>query len=227
MKNIIIIGGGRVGNRLIIRLRKNSDYNITIVDSNQQRLEQMKKYSDVEIVKGNATNKKVLLKAGIENADIVVAATSTDEVNLLISVIAQECGVEKVVARTENPSHIKMFKKLGLNEVVSPELATCMDIQRRIIRPNTIELPTKGKEDYEIINIPIISKRLIGKKIGEISPAENFIIIQYYQRETDRELIATNDIVLQKGDIATILLKKSDFKKVKKFFNKTGLIGFI
>ncbi|WP_308573859.1 TrkA family potassium uptake protein, partial [uncultured Methanosphaera sp.] len=162
-KNIIIVGGGHVGNGLIIRLRKRSNYNITIVDDNEKRLEKIKDvFKDVRIVKGNATNRKILEKAGIQTADIIVVATSTDEINLLIGIIAQEYGVTKVISRTENPSHIKMFKRLGLSEVVSPELTTCISILKLITSTNNIvELPSTGKESYEIVEIPVSSKKII------------------------------------------------------------------
>ncbi|WP_304123780.1 TrkA family potassium uptake protein [Methanosphaera cuniculi] len=222
-KNIIIVGGGHVGNGLIIRLRKRSNYNITIVDDNQKRLEKIKNvFKDVRIVKGNATNRKILEKAGIQTADIIVVATSTDEINLLIGIIAQEYGVTKVISRTENPSHIKMFKRLGLSEVVSPELTTCISILKLITSTNNIvELPSTGKESYEIVEIPVTSKKIIGKKIGDISPDKNFIIMQCFKKSTDQELIAQNDIILEEGDVITILVKKSHFKKIKKIFSKT------
>lgn len=222
-KNIIIVGGGHVGNGLIIRLRKRSNYNITIVDDNEKRLEKIKNvFKDVRIVKGNATNRKILEKAGIQTADIIVVATSTDEINLLIGIIAQEYGVAKVISRTENPSHIKMFKRLGLSEVVSPELTTCISILKLITSTNNIvELPSTGKESYEIVEIPVSSKKIIGKKIGDISPDKNFIIMQCFKKSIDEELIAQNDIILEEGDVITLLVKKSYFKKIKKIFCKT------
>lgn len=225
MKNIIIVGGGRVGSGLIIRLRRLNQYNITIIDEDERRLRKIKNlFKDVRIIKGNATNRKVLEEANIEDADIIVVATSTDEVNLLISIIAQEYGVKKVIARTENPSHIRMFKRLGLNEVVSPELTTCINIQKLILSNRVVDLPSSGKEIYEIVEIPVRSQKLIGKRIGDISPSENFIIMQCYKKSTDEDLIAQNDIILEEGDILMILVKKANFKKLRKLFDKQGRI---
>ena len=141
MENIIIVGGGKVGIRLIELLKKQKNYNITLIDNHLEVIEAIKeKYTDVNIVNGDATNKKVLLKAGIEECDIIVAATSIDEVNLLIGMIAQNYNLSKIIARTANPTHIKMFKKLGLNEVISPELTACSNIEKLIIKPNIADL---------------------------------------------------------------------------------------
>jgi len=128
--NIIIVGGGKVGIRLIELLKKQENYDITLIDNHQEVIDVVKEeFDDVTIINGDATNRKVLEKAGIKTADIIVAATSIDEVNLLIGMVAQNYNLSKIIARTANPTHIKMFKKLGLNEVISPELTACSNIE--------------------------------------------------------------------------------------------------
>ncbi len=225
MVNIIIVGGRRVGLRLIELLKRRSDYHITLITNDTLTSDIIeKKFPDVVIVKGDATNKTVLEKAGIESADIVVAATSIDEVNLLIGITSQEYNVEKIVARTSNPSHIKMFKKLGLNEAVSPELTACNYIETFIIKPSNVnELEFTSKGDCDIINVEVKSSKVIGKTIGEISPKEDYIILLCEKENT--EYIAQNDIILDKHDIVTILVKDKSVKKVKKLFTKSSILS--
>lgn len=224
MQNIIIVGGGRVGFRLIKLLKKQANYNITLIENNQQINDMIKKeYEEVNIVNGDATNKSTLIQAGIETADIIVAATSTDEVNLLIGMIAQNYNLSKIIARTANPTHIKMFKKLGLNEVISPELTACSNIEKLIIKPNIADLSISGKGDCELIDISVKAKKVIGKQIGQISPTKDFIIIMC--EKNDEELIANNDIVLEKDDTITVLVKRNAIKKTKKYFTKNSILG--
>jgi len=225
MVNVIIVGGRRVGLRLIELLKRRSDYHITLINNDPLTSEIIeKKFQDVVLVKGDATNKTVLEKAGIDNADIVVAATSTDEVNLLIGVTSQDYNVEKIVARTGNPSHIKMFKKLGLNEVVSPELTACNYIETFIIKPSNVnELEFTSKGSYDIINVEVKSSKVIGKTIGEISPNEDYIVLLC--EKDDKEYIAQNDIILDKHDMVTILVKDKSVKKVKKIFTKNSILS--
>ncbi len=224
MDSIIIVGGGRVGIRLIQLLKKREMYKITLIDQNKELLELINKiYNDEVItVQGDATNKSILEKAGIKTADIIVAATSIDEINLLIGIISQDYTLKKIIARTANPTHIKMFKKLGLNEVVSPELTACSDIEKLIIRPNAAEIAISGKGDCELIEIPIKSKKIIGKKIGEVSPKKDFIIIMC--SKNNDILIAQDEIVLNKNDLVTVLVKRNAVKKTKKFFTKSGIL---
>lgn len=223
---VIIVGGGRVGVRLIDLLKKRVGYNITLIDDDKKTLKIIEdKYDDVNIIKGDATNKAVLEKAGIAEANIIVAATSIDEVNLLIGIISQNYNLEKIIARTANPSHIKMFKKLGLNEVVSPELTACVDIQKLIIKPNIVKMTTPGNEDYELLDVTVKSNKVIGKEIGEISPSRDYIIIMC--QKNDEDLIARNNIKIQKEDKLTLLVKAKEVKKVKKYFTKNGILSSI
>lgn len=223
---VIIVGGGRVGVRLIDLLKKRVGYNITLIDDDKKTLKIIEdKYDDVNIIKGDATNKAVLEKAGIAEANIIVAATSIDEVNLLIGIISQNYNLEKIIARTANPSHIKMFKKLGLNEVVSPELTACVDIQKLIIKPNIVKMTTPGNEDYELLDVTVKSNKVIGKEIGEISPSRDYIIIMC--QKNDEDLIARNNITIQKEDKLTLLVKAKEVKKVKKYFTKNGILSSI
>lgn len=226
MVKVIIVGGGRVGVRLIDLLKKRVGYNITLIDDDKKTLKIIEdRYDDVNIIKGDATNKAVLEKAGIAEANIIVAATSIDEVNLLIGIISQNYNLEKIIARTANPSHIKMFKKLGLNEVVSPELTACVDIQKLIIKPNIVKMTTSGNEDYELLDVTVKSNKVIGKEIGEISPSRDYIIIMC--QKNDEDLIARNNIKIQKEDKLTLLVKAKEVKKVKKYFTKNGILSSI
>jgi trk system potassium uptake protein TrkA len=221
--DIIIVGGGKVGIRLIELLKKQENYDITLIDNHQEVIDVVKEeFDDVNIINGDATNRKVLEKAGIKTADIIVAATSIDEVNLLIGMVAQNYNLSKIIARTANPTHIKMFKKLGLNEVISPELTACSNIEKLIIKPNIADLSISGKGDCELIDITVKSKKVIGKSIGQISPAKDFIVI--ICEKNNEEMIANNEIILEKDDTVTVLVKRKAIKKTRKFFTKNSLL---
>ncbi len=222
--NLIIVGGGRVGVHLIEKLKDCPRYNITLIDDNAENMKALEeKYDDIKFIIGNATEKKTLNKAHIETADIVVAATSVDEINLLISITAQKYNVEKIIARTTNPSHIKMFKKLGVSEVVSPELAACSDIEKMITPQNISELAVMGKGDFELIDIPIKSNKVIGKCVCDISPDKNFIIVLCHKN--NETYIAQNNIVLEKGDLISVLVRTKYIKKTRKYFTKNNLFS--
>ena len=224
MTNVIIVGGGRVGIRLIKNLKKRAGYNITLIDSHKEIIENIKqKYPDINIITGNATKKEDLEKAGIKTANIIVIATSSDEANLLIGITAQKYeNLEKVIVRTSNPSHIKMFKKLGLNEVVSPELEACSNIEKMILPDNITELAVTGKGDMELADFTVNSSKVIGKSIGEISPNKDFMIVLC--NKNNNILIAENNIILEKNDVVSVIVKSKAMKKTRKYFTKSGIL---
>ena len=115
-----------------------------------------------------------------------------------------------------------MFKKLGLNEVVSPELTACSDIEKLIIRPNVAEIAIYGKGECELIDVTVKAKKVIGKRIGDISPKKDFIVVMC--NKNDEILIAQNDIVLEKNDIVTVLVKRAAVKKTRKYFTKNSIL---
>jgi trk system potassium uptake protein TrkA len=221
--DLIIVGGGRVGAHLIEKLKTCPRYNVTLIDDNAENMKSLKeKYEEINFIIGNATEKKTLEKAGIETADIIVAATSVDEINLLISITAQKYNLNKIIARTTDPSHIKMFKKLGVSEVVSPELAACSDIEKMIVPQNISEIAVMGKGDFELIDVPVKANRIAGKCICDISPNKNFIIVLCHKN--DETFIAQNNIVLEKGDLVSVLVRTKYIKKTRKFFTKNNIL---
>ena len=220
--DVIIVGGGRVGVHLIEKLNCPC-YNITLIDDNSENLEALEeKYDDIRFIIGNATEKKTLEKAGIDTADIIVAATSVDEINLLIGITAQKYNLKKIIARTTDPSHIKMFRKLGVSEVVSPELAACSDIEKMIIPQNISEITVTGKGDFELIDISVKANRVVGKCVCDISPNKNFIIVLCHKK--NETYIAQNNIILEKDDIVSVLVRTKYIKKTRKFFTKNNLL---
>lgn len=222
-RNVIIVGGGRVGIHLIEKLRKHQHYKITLIDSHNEIDEFVEnKFDDVTTILGDATKTETLERAGIKNAHIVVAATSVDEINLLVGLTAKKYNLEKVITRTTTPEHIKMFKKLGVNEVVSPELAACSDIEKIINPQNVSELAIMGKGDFELIDIPVKANRVVGKCVCDISPNKNFIIVMCHKN--NEIYIAQNNIVLEKGDLVSVLVRTKAIKKTRKYFMKNGLL---
>ncbi len=219
MTNLIIVGAGKVGTRLLKLLVKDEEYNITMVDPRKSVLDLKKKYPNINTIHGDATNKEILEKAGIKEADMIVIATTVDEVNLLIGIMSQDYNLDKIIARTNDPKHIKMFKQLGLNEVVSPELSTYLDIEELIVNPENIRVPASD-EDYVLTDACVKSNKYIGKTIGSISPRKDYMILLVHRK--DDYMIAENEIVLEKDDRITVLTMGKNVNHIKGMFNRNG-----
>ena len=128
---IIIVGDGKVGVALTEQL-SSEGHDITVIDSNPKVLEQSLESYDVMVVHGNGASIGVLKEAGVEDAHLLIAATSRDETNLLTCIVAKKLGAKHTIARVRNPEYaeqlVLMRDELGLSMTINPELAAAREI---------------------------------------------------------------------------------------------------
>jgi trk system potassium uptake protein TrkA len=188
---------------------------VTLIENDQGLCNIASSELDAMIICGNGTNDKVLKEANIEDANVYVAATGNDEVNLLSCILVREYKIPKIIARVSDITHSRAFKDIGIDSVVSPELTTASYVEKLIIRPKIADLVVIGKGDAELLDIKLENEKTIGKTVGDISPNDNFIIVALY--ENDNLLIPKPEMVLKKGMKISILVKT---KYTQKIMNK-------
>ena len=173
---------------------------------------------DALIICGNGTDTKTLEEANIKNADVFVAATGYDEANLLSCILVREYEIPKIIARVSNPDHEEAFRKVGIDAVISPERTAAGYLEKLITRPKVADLIVLGQGHAEILDMTIENKKTIGKRVGDLSPTENYIIIALY-RNGDI-IIPKPDMVLQEGNKVSVLVKIEAVKQVTNLFTK-------
>ena len=193
---IVIMGGGRMG-RNLASLLVSDGLDVTLIENDQGLCNIASSELDAMIICGNGTNDKVLKEAKIEDANVYVAATGNDEVNLLSCILVREYKIPKIIARVSDITHSRAFKDIGIDSVVSPELTTASYVEKLIIRPKIADLVVIGKGDAELLDIKLENEKTIGKTVGDISPNDNFIIVALY--ENDNLLIPKPEMILKKG----------------------------
>lgn len=123
---IILVGGGKVGTALARQLSE-EDHNVTIVDTNKARVEHLTESYDVLGIVGNGSSITTLAEAGIEDADVFIAVTGSDELNLLCCMFAKKAGHCHAIARVRNPSYSHELdfikKQIGISAIINPEMA--------------------------------------------------------------------------------------------------------
>lgn len=211
--NIIILGAGRVGLALANLLIKDG-YDITIIESNENLCNDASMELDAMIICGNGTEKKTLEEADIEEADVFVASTGNDEINLLSCIIVKEYGNTKIIARVGNLDHEEAFKTVGIDEVISPERTAASFIERKITRPHVATLMQLGHGSSEVLDMIITNDKIVGKPVSEISPDKDFIIIAIYTKKGLE--IPQQDRILARGEKISILVKNNALRKVEK-----------
>lgn len=156
---IIIAGNGKVGLALTKQLSAEG-YDLTLIDSNNDVLESSVERYDVMAVYGNCASMEILEEANVEDADLLIAATSADEVNLLCCMTAHGMNPRMhTIARIRNPEYTaqayKMRDVFGLSLAVNPELQTAMEVERLLKYPGFLKRDTFAKGRAEIVELMV------------------------------------------------------------------------
>ena len=214
---VVIMGGGRMGLTLASLLIADG-HDVTLIESDQDLCNNASSELDAMVICGSGTDAKVLEESNIEDADVFVAATGSDEGNLLACILVREYKIPKIISRVSDPTHSIAFKKIGIDSVVSPEITTASYVEKLIIRPKIADLVVMGKGDAELLDIKLENEKSIGKTIGDISPDDNFLIVAVY--ENGNLIIPKPEMVLKKDMKISILVKTNIDQKIMKRFKK-------
>jgi trk system potassium uptake protein TrkA len=216
---VIIMGAGRVGLNLASALIK-AGFDVTLLEKDPKLCSNAASELDALVICGNGTDIKILEEANVADADAFVAGTGNDEANLLACILVKDYKPKKIIARISDPSHADAFKKVGIDATVSPELSAAAYLEKLIIRPKIADMVILGKGNAELIDIPVENKKVIGKKINELSPTKNYVICAIYKSPDYEILMPESDLILEKDDRISILIKTQFIKDVVKKFLK-------
>lgn len=223
--NIIIVGCGKVGEKLVEKLCQENEHNITVVDTDISVINNIVNNYDIMGVIGSGTSLDTLLEAGIKKSDILIAVTHSDEINLLTCLIAKKAGNCRTIARVRKPEYSKelnLFKEdLGLAMVINPELAAATEIARILRFPTAIDIDTFARGRIEILKVRIPEGSLLDDlKIADISTkVSSDVLICGVERE-DEAFIPHGDFVLKCGDYISIVISTNNESQ---FFKKIGV----
>ena len=217
---IIIVGCGQVGETLAAELGGEGN-DITVIDLSSQKINTITAKLDVMGVVGNGATHTTLKEAGIEEADLLIAVTDSDELNLLCCMIAKRHGKCQVIAKVKNPEYnveLSYLKdELGLAMVINPELAAAEEIARILRFPaaNQIETFAKGRVELLKFRIPEDSV-LIGKSVKTVATQLKPDVLICTVERDDEAHIVNGDFVFSAKDLISFVASPSsaaDFLK--------------
>ena len=214
---VIIMGLGRVGLSLA-NLLIDDGYDLTLIDDNESLCNEAAAELDALVICGNGTNSKLLEETNIEDADFFIATTGNDEANLLSCILVRKYDVPNIIARVSNPDHEEAFKAVGIDNVISPEITAAGFLEKLVTRPNVADLISLGEGDAEILDMTITNDKVVGKRIKDISPTTDFIIIAMYQN--GKLVIPQSDNIIARGEKVSVLVKRGSFSKVSRKLEK-------
>tara|TARA_B100000029_G_scaffold75757_1_gene67436 strand:- start:1818 stop:3191 length:1374 start_codon:yes stop_codon:yes gene_type:complete len=220
--NIIICGAGRVG-FTIAKLLTEQDHSITIIDQSSDDIQKINESLDVKGIVGKATNPSVLEKANTKDADMIIAVTRNDEINMLICQIAYSIfKVPKKIARIRsqeylNPKFSTLFNKenLPIDFVISPEIEIAKSIQRKLEAPGAIDNVTFAENKIRLLEI-LIDKNcpITGIKLNELTkkfPKLNANILGVIRN--DKFIVLKKTDVMKQNDKAYVIINSQQMQE--------------
>lgn len=221
---IIIVGCGKVGETLASDL-SHEGHDITVIDKEDALVDMVCDRYDVMGFAGNGASYAVLMDADIENADLVIAATGHDELNLLVCLIARKAGHCQTIARVKNPEYNQeghfLKEELGLALVLNQEYAAAQEISRVLKFPTAIEINTfaKGKVDLLHFRIPQDSI-LDGITLFDLHDKLKCDVLVCTQERDGQMIIPNGNSILRSGDVISIVATSEEQAS---FFKRIGL----
>ncbi len=201
---IIIIGDGKVGYSLAESLSK-EDNDVTIIDKNPEALKKASEYLDVMCIRGNGVSTKILMEAGVSEADLLIAATSSDEMNMVCCLTGKKLGAEHTIARIRDPeyaSELSILKRdLGLDMVINPEQACANEMSRVLSYPAAVNVEPFAKGRVELVEIKVTAgMSIVGMKIRDVmSKISSSFLIGAIQRD-DEVVIPNGEFEIHAND---------------------------
>ncbi|MBR5287279.1 MAG: Trk system potassium transporter TrkA [Clostridia bacterium] len=223
--SIIIVGCGKVGQTLIEQLAREG-HNITVIDTSERLLRDVADVIDVMGVCGNGASLRVLEDAGLKNADLVIAVTGSDELNLLCCTVAKKLRSNiSAIARVRNPDYSQelayLREQLGLSMIVNPDLEAAREIARLLASPQALEISAFAKGHAELVRFRIPEDNLLcGKSLMQLTPIFKFGFLVCAVERDGEIVIPDGSFTLQAGDDITITVASSD---VHRIFDAIGL----
>ncbi len=196
---IIVVGCGRVGVELALALQ--ADHQVTVIDPDQRAFDRLGLHFTGRTVQGEALDRNVLLRAGIETADALAAVTASDNVNVIIASVARKVyHVQRVVTRLYNPRRRSIYEKLNVETVASSSWGAHR-IEQLLVHPGLQSLFTAGNGEVQVYEMPVPSE-WAGHRVAELVPAGSALPVALAR--AGRSLLPASDTLLEAEDILQV-----------------------
>lgn len=223
--NIVIIGLGTIGKNILKNLSA-EEYTITIIDECKEKVEELIEKYDIMGVIGNGACLDIQKEANVSEADLVIALTRNDELNIFACLVAKRLGVKNTVARVRNPDYrrqiTEMKEDLGISMIVNPERETAKEIF------NLINLPAAARVEHfangKAMLIEVVAQKgclMIGESLFSLGQKLSSNALVCAVQRGDKVFIPSGNFIIEENDK---LHFTADAKNLGGFLRETGLV---
>ena len=225
--NIVIGGAGDVGWHLA-NLLTNENHNITIIDQNEQLLQNAANHLDVLTIRGDISSLTALEKAQTKYADLFIGVTTYETTNLLASILAKNLGAKKTIARISKVEYLdenqaNNFKNMGVDHLLSPRLLAAQEIERLLHRCSVTDVFEFEEGKISLIGFTVDNRsKLVNKSFSRLDrETPEFLVKTVCILRNGKTIIPNNDMVIQRSDHIYLVTNSQDFEKLNLYIDKT------
>ena len=219
----VVIGAGKLGETLCAQLVQEG-HDVTVIDNKPAAIQKVLNEQDLMCIEGNGATADLQLEAGIKKADLLIATTAHDELNMLCCMVAKKLANVRSISRVRNPEYYNQMdlikNDIGLAMVINPELSAAGEIARVLIFPAAAKVEVFGKGKVEVVE----------NRLAEDSPLVGLSLAEIYKKlklqflicavQRDQEIfIPSGDFVLQANDKINVAASHNDLER---FFKQNG-----
>lgn len=225
---IIIIGNGKVGYTLAQQLSGDGeDHDLILIDKNPGALRNADGVLDILCMEGSGASIQVLLEAGVRSADLVVAVTGSDELNIVCCLIAKKLGAKHTVARVRSPEYYKeanlLKREIGVSMIINPEYAAAQEISRLLRVPAAFSVEAFARGLVEMIGFPLLeSDGMAGIPLAEYNRRHPNGVLMCAAIRGGEVFVPNGAFVPQVGDKVYIIGSQ---RETARFFESLGRSG--
>lgn len=232
---VIIVGTGKVGSTLAGKLT-DEGCNVTIVDKNREVVDRLAETYDIMGVVGNGSSYGTLIEAGVESADLIIAVTDSDELNLLCCALANMVGDCSCVARVRSPEYTDELSylrdKLGISLIINPDLEAANEISRILHFPSAISVNPFAKGSADLIKFKIPEGNVLdGMQLLNFQKSKEFNLLVCIVERKGEITIPNGSFRLRAGDIISFIATPKDalmfFRKINIETHKVSSVMII
>ena len=220
---IIIIGNGKVGFTLARQL-SGEEHDLILIDKNADALHSADTALDVLCIEGSGASIQILHEAGVQDADLAIAVTGSDELNIVCCLIAKKLGAKHTVARVRNPEYFReanlLKREIGVDMIINPEHAAAQEISRVLRVPAAFSVETFARGLVEMIGFPIQeSDGIAGISLFDYNKRHPNGVLLCAVVRGDEVFVPNGRFVPEVGDRAYVIGSQAEMNK---FFRLLG-----
>ncbi len=215
LKRVIIVGGGRIGQRLAEVLERES-VQTKIIESNRERCNVLAETMNKTVVlHGDGSDQKLLMEENVGDADVVVTLTHDEETNILTSLLAKKLGAHSTITKVSKFSYFPLMSTIGLDKMVSPRLSAISSILQEIRKGKILSAVSVLGEDAEVIEaVALATSDITGRPLKKLSFPKGALLVCIIRG--DEIIIPTGESVVEPDDRIILFARRQAVKKLEK-----------